>query len=187
MKTFFVDLLPKRDDDFVVRDKDKVVEMQIPCCDGSLFTYLIPRKENKIWVAACWDDTFDFIESIDSDDVISHLSTKWPFLANQLQNGLNERFADSGLAKVNDPEESKKKWAVLTEVEGSDFPKTTEDFWANPSLLTAVERVQKASGRLYEELEKERPEYLGDETPELVIECERKEEALFTQFGLIEI
>jgi hypothetical protein len=161
--------------------------MQIPCCDGSLFTYLIPWKENKIWVAACWDDTFDFIETLDSDDVISHLKTKWPYLAEQLQNGVNENFADSGLAKVNDPEENTKKWAVLTEVKGSDFPKTTEDFWANPSLLTAVERVQKASGRLYEELEKEKPEYLGGETPELVIECERKEEALFTQFGLIEI
>lgn len=178
--------MPKPDDDLKLRQNSNFVEMQIPCCDGSLYAYLIPEEEGGTWVAACWDDTFDFLLEIDSDDVVMAIESKWPVTARQLSNGLRGHYQNTALLRIMDHEENRKKWAVVTKLEERAIPDTVEAFWNAPLYIQAIERVQKMSAQLFEEIKDFRDEEDQLKNSILLADCERKEDALYIQFGLLE-
>jgi len=186
MKSFFDSLTIQPEEGLTVSREGEMIQMEIPCCDGSLFTYMFPRNEKSVWIAACWDRTFDFINRVDADEALNYVDARWPYMGELLRYGLNEEFEKGALRRIDDPEAGYKKWAVVTTVDGIGEINSAEQFWGFPQLLGAIEMVQKASGRLYEELSSNWPEGWTEEDKNVFNKCNLKNDALFFQFGLTE-
>ena len=183
MRTFFDEGTVLGHDTLTIHRTSKVIEMEFPGHQGSMFTYLLPKEDNSAWVVACWGNALDFLNDLEKKDRKSEVTAKWPEMARLLKNGTNKRFAAGALVQVSDPESGELRWGVMTEVKGVDVTQNAGNLWGFPQLLKAIEVVHKASATMYKELKENQPNNWPEAQKALMERCEGAEETLFFDFG----
>lgn len=182
MKSFFQAGTTTDYDALTVHRSEKVIELEFPGHEGSLFTYLLPQSDNSAWAVACWGDTLDFLLDMGQNTI----ATNWPFMASLLTAGSEKRFGDGALVRIKAPDNDEMRWGVMTEITGMDVRKNADNLWGFPQLLKAIEIVHQASARLYKELKENKPKGWDQAQKALLERCEGAEESLFFDFGFLQ-
>ena len=131
-------------------------EVEIPQNSSySLFLYLIDRSQTSMFVAICFEHTIDeVLNNYDEDTIID----TWPTLARLLYNGLNDKYKEGALIKLEDLDDGESKWFVAS-ISGNHNLNDMDDV-LNERTQETVELVIECSKQLVEELQDKQPSVL---------------------------
>lgn len=82
--------------------------------ESSMFMYIIPRSEHSAFIAICLDDMFDSIVSDLDEDTFETIVDTWPTLAQLLVNGVNDKYQNGALIRLEDADYGDNKWFVAS-------------------------------------------------------------------------
>jgi hypothetical protein len=148
------------DDEFKLLATNCYFELNYKIDDSTyLIVYLLYRSANSVFVATCWGDTFDgIIRNLDDDDYVEILHDTWPTLTNLLANGINDKYSNGALIKLEDPDDGDSKWFVASVAGNIGFDSIDDLLCANTH--SKISLVIEQSITLFTELDKKRPDTL---------------------------
>jgi hypothetical protein len=135
------------------------MQFEVPVdSDSSFYTYLIQRSENTFFIAACLNDVFDsLIENFDND-LVNVYNDAWPNLITLLQNGVNDKYQNGALIKLEDQDCGENKWFLATVVGNMKIEKL-DDFF-NDKVVDAIKLINSKAIALFTELNDNEPSVL---------------------------
>lgn len=117
--------------------------------------YAIPRTATSAFIATCWDDAFDeLLRDVDSYTLETIVET-WPTLAYLLHQGLNDKYREGALIRLEDADYAEMKWFVASVVGNISFD-SKEDFFTDQTVST-IQTVMSKSMELMVELQENKP------------------------------
>jgi hypothetical protein len=117
--------------------------------------YAIPRTESSAFIVTSWEDSFDeFLNNTDSNDWETVVET-WPTLATLLSNGVNDKYRDGALIRLDDIDYGDAKWFVAS-VAGNVSFDSEESFFTERTVDT-MQTVMSKSAELMVELRENKP------------------------------
>ncbi|MCB0568690.1 MAG: hypothetical protein KDC66_02955 [Phaeodactylibacter sp.] len=182
MKSFFQAGTATDYDALAITRSEKVIELEFPGHEGSLFTYLLPKSDTTAWAVACWGDTLDFLLDMNPREITDN----WPFMASLMDAGSNKVYENGALVRIQAPDNDEMRWGIMTEVSDMDVQKNAANLWGFPQLLKAIEVVHQASAKMYKELKDNQPKGWEQAQKALLERCEGAEESLFFDFGFLQ-
>lgn len=97
------------------------LQIDIPETNYYLIIYLIKKTEKSIFVAACFEHSFDaFIESLDKEQWETVKET-WPNVYDLISNGKNGRFKEGAIIRQEDIEDGDLKWFLVASLGNLEF------------------------------------------------------------------
>ncbi|MBV8740126.1 MAG: hypothetical protein JO007_23295 [Alphaproteobacteria bacterium] len=136
----------------VISVTPRYLQLEVPIDTfKSAYIYFVQRNEGSYFVATCWDNAFDtLIEELDEEQ-IGHLQQAWPDFLDLLSNGINDRYRDSALIRLEDPDDGETKWFVAS-VCGNLDPNSAEGI-LNERSASIVQTVLGRSLQLLNQAE----------------------------------
>lgn len=146
----------RRSKEVNISQTNTYIEVEIPNdSSSSLFVYLIPRSQTSMFVAMCCDHAFDeLLNDIDEDDWDTIVDT-WPTLARLLHNGINDKYKEGALIKLEDLDDGENKWFVAS-ISGNHNFNDIDDV-LNESTQETVKLVIECSMQLATEMQNNKP------------------------------
>lgn len=157
---FFVDTISgaglQGDDEVKYKVTNGYIEVEYAVDEVYLVVYLIPRSESSIFVTACWDRTID--ELLENVGDMETVFDTWPKLGQLMVNGLEDRYSEGALIKLEDPDTGEPKWFVASVAGNLDLTDPA-DFFSERSQR-AMRLVTEKSMELFAHLNENRPSIL---------------------------
>jgi hypothetical protein len=155
---FFIDAHPGPEmegDEVRFRATHCYLEMECRLDEGFLVLYFIPRTATSLFVAACWDRTFDpILENAHDEDYLAAVERTWPTLAELLANGLADRYSTGALIRLEDADTGEPKWFLATVAGNLDLANVAD--WVGPRTQPAQNLIVQRSLALAAELQNNR-------------------------------
>lgn len=126
--------------------------------DLYLIYYIIPRSANSIFVATCWERLFDDLFA-DEESLKVAVQT-WNLLAQLLTNGLEERYSEGAMLRLEDYDTGETKWFLVSISGNIDF-ESVEGFFT-PRTQEVTNLVMEKSLELLVELQEKTPSASGE-------------------------
>jgi hypothetical protein len=143
-----------------LRATNSYIEIEVPFDDEevSIFMYIIPRNKHSAFVAICLGDMFDeMVEDIDKDS-FDTIKDTWPTLACLMINGINDKYQNGALIKLEDADYGDNKWFVASIAGNISFDSEEELFCDRTKESMAT--VLATTSRLLSELQERKPSML---------------------------
>lgn len=153
---FFIDSKPHSEmngDGLKYKTTPTYAEFERKLEDLYLVYYFIPRSENSIYVATCWDRYFD--DFVASEQNLKVIAQTWELFTQLLINGLEKRYSEGSLVKLEDFDTGEEKWFLVSVSGNLDFTSEESVFTPRTDEVTAL--VVEKSFALFAELLKKEP------------------------------
>ncbi len=147
-------------DDVKYKVTNCYIEFEYPGDDFFFVLYLIPKTSNSVFIATCWERAFDeILDNLDDEDYVETMTETWPTLARLLANGINDRYSEGALIKLEDFDTGEPKWFLASVCGNLDFENIEEIFGDRTQEVTQL--VIQQSLELLQELNENKPSILG--------------------------
>jgi hypothetical protein len=134
------------------------IELELPLdCTKALVVYLIPRSSMSVWVATCWDHTFDKIIEDPDEETLEVIAETWPTLAQLLVNGFKDLYSGGALIILEDLDDGENKWFVASVAGNISLEDLAKEF---PKIQKVIDVVLSRSAELAQELSENKPSVL---------------------------
>jgi hypothetical protein len=121
-----------------------------------LVHYVIPRNSTSVFIATCWDRIFD--ELLSDEDSLETAVETWPALGQLLVNGIEDRYSDGALIKLEDFDTGEPKWFLASVCGNIDLEDIASVFSDRTAETTKV--VVEKSLALFVDLNENKPSLL---------------------------
>jgi hypothetical protein len=122
------------------------VELEMPLDETgeSLYIYLCPKSESSLYVAACLDGMFDFVNQASEYD-INEFGKACPTIYRMIIDGMNDNYANCAIIRLNDPDDNGVKWYVSSVCGNIDFD---SDWASSPKMGQCINKTVNALGEV---------------------------------------
>lgn len=147
----------KTDPEF--RFSNSYLEIEVPFTDEtSGYLYILQRSESSAFVLVCLDEMFDSMLNDLNEDSLETIAETWPTLMDLIVNGVNEKFQNGALIRMEDPDFCDNKWFVAS-IAGNISFDSIEDLMCERMNQT-ISVVFDKSVQLLTELQERQPSML---------------------------
>lgn len=147
-----------RDDEIGTKVTHAYFEIEFPLDkDSGLIIYVIPRSKNSAAVMTCWEHAFDELVSNLDEDTYETVARTWPTLAKLIHNGINDRYRDGALIRLEDFDDCEAKWFVASMVGNVSFDNPEDLFCERMQEVTNI--VTAKTLQLFQELNENTPNW----------------------------
>lgn len=158
MKFFLTENLSKETDSPLHKVTNSYIELEFPTDYGAILIYLIARDANSFFVCTCWEHYFDEIITALADlEMIEIINDTYPNFAFFLDNGLNGKFKEGALIRLQDEDYGEEKWFISTIAGNLQKSEGIEDFLNQERIIDSMRTVIKGSLILLKELNENKP------------------------------
>lgn len=134
------------------------IELEYQLDDSFLVLYYIPRTNNSVFIATCWDREFDqLLGNLDENDLETIVET-WPTLGQLMSNTVNDKYSAGVLTSFEDFDDGEPKWFV-TSICGNLNLENIKELFGDRAQVTA-QIVCERSMDLLVELSERKPDVL---------------------------
>jgi hypothetical protein len=156
VRTFIDKPTNSKSDEPTIRATRCYLEIEWPVNESlCAIIYAIPRTGTSAYIAACWETAFDeLLRNLDSHTLETIVET-WPTLATLLYNGINDKYREGALIRLEDADYGEMKWFVAS-VAGNISFDSEDDFFTDRTVDT-IQVVMEKSMELMVELQERKP------------------------------
>lgn len=140
----------KEDDRVGIRATRAYVELELARDEFSIHLYFIPKTEHSMFVVANLDHAFDGLEThLQDADMRTVIVETWPRFAQLLVNGMEDRYSQGALIRLEDADDGETKWFVASVLGNIDMSNLEEVFGdqgmrvAGKVMETTLEMMQE--------------------------------------------
>ncbi len=118
--------------------------------DFYIVFYLLPKNSSSVFVASCWQHTFDqLLDRIEDAGDLDLLDLTHPTLAQLIANGFNDEYGEGALVRLHDGDTGEPKWFLVSVSQGAGFSQLDELFeWPTHAASRLV--IRRSMGLLKE-------------------------------------
>ncbi len=156
---FFLDSTSGRDlqgDEVKFKATNCYLELEHEMEGVYLVHYVIPRNNTSVFLATCWDRAFD--ELLSDEDSLETAVETWPTLGQLLVNGIEDRYSEGALIKLEDFDTGEPKWFLASICGNIDLEDMDSLFSERTAEATRV--VVEKSLALFVDLNENKPSLL---------------------------